>query len=227
MIKKFILLLAIASSSFCKEDMNIKTISKTIGHIIGKQLQTTDVDLDIKQILKGIEESKQGKKPPISENECLKQILILQEKQKEKNSLNNLKEAESFLAKNAKNKNIKEVIPNKLQYKLLKNGFGKQISENDSPLVKFKCKTLSGKVYDSSENGEIIHLQDLISGLKRSLIGMKEGEKREIFIHPELGYGKDSFDFPNQLIIFEIEVIKHNEKEKFNNEIAHNATSIQ
>ena len=39
---------------------------------------------------------------------------------------------------------------------------------------------------------------------------MKEGEKRTIYIHPELGYGTSGYLPPNSLLVFEIEVVKAN-----------------
>jgi len=37
---------------------------------------------------------------------------------------------------------------------------------------------------------------------------MKEGEKRRLFVHPEVGYGTSGQLLPNSLLIFDIEVIK-------------------
>ena len=41
---------------------------------------------------------------------------------------------------------------------------------------------------------------------------MKEGEKRVIYIHPDLAYGTYGSLPPNSLLIFEIEVVKANTK---------------
>ena len=39
---------------------------------------------------------------------------------------------------------------------------------------------------------------------------MKEGEKRRLYVHPELGYGTTGQLPPNELLIFDIEVVKAN-----------------
>ena len=42
------------------------------------------------------------------------------------------------------------------------------------------------------------------------MLGMKEGEKRKIFIHPEYAYGTKGSLPPNSLLTFEIEIVKAN-----------------
>jgi peptidylprolyl isomerase len=37
---------------------------------------------------------------------------------------------------------------------------------------------------------------------------MKEGEKRRLYVHPDLGYGTTGQLPPNELLIFDIEVVK-------------------
>ena len=37
---------------------------------------------------------------------------------------------------------------------------------------------------------------------------MKEGEKRKLFVHPDLGYGTQGQLPPNALLIFEVEIVK-------------------
>ena len=51
-----------------------------------------------------------------------------------------------------------------------------------------------------------ITLNDTIIGFKKGLVGMKKGEKRMIYVHPELGYGSSGYmPRPNTLLSFEIE----------------------
>ena len=52
-----------------------------------------------------------------------------------------------------------------------------------------------------------------IPGLKSGIIGMKEGEKRTIYIHPDRAYGTQGYLPPNSLLTFEIELIKANAPE--------------
>ena len=43
---------------------------------------------------------------------------------------------------------------------------------------------------------------------------MKEGEKRRLFLHPDLGYGTTGHLPPNSLLIFDVEVVKANQELK-------------
>jgi len=66
-------------------------------------------------------------------------------------------------------------------------------------------------VFGSSEEtgGPItIPLDQTIPGFSKGLVGMKEGEKRRLFVHPDLGYGTMGQLPPNELLIFDIEVVK-------------------
>ncbi len=53
-----------------------------------------------------------------------------------------------------------------------------------------------------------IPLDQTIQGFNLGIAGMKEGEKRRLFVHPELGYGTTGHLPPNSLLIFDIEVVK-------------------
>lgn len=56
----------------------------------------------------------------------------------------------------------------------------------------------------------MISLDETIPGFNKGLIGMKEGEKRTLFIHPDYGYGTSGYLPPNSLLTFEVELIKAN-----------------
>ena len=66
---------------------------------------------------------------------------------------------------------------------------------------------MNGELLQPDYEEELIPLDEALPGLKQGMVGMKEGEKRLLFIHPDLGYGKESY-VPNSLLIFDIEVIK-------------------
>lgn len=75
---KFFLPLAFAGSGFC-EEQNIAKVSEAMGHIIGKNLDSLGLDLDLDAVVKGLKAEAEGKGSPMNEDECIQAIAALQE----------------------------------------------------------------------------------------------------------------------------------------------------
>lgn len=190
--------------------LDIPKISEAFGHLIGKNLDSLGFKFDMDKIIKGIQDSISGKESPMSESECIQAISQDQEKKFKKLAEQNLQEAEKFLDDNSSKKGIVSVEEKKLQYKIEKEGSGEIVKDHFSPLIKYTGKFLDGKVFGSSKEDEMISLDETISGFSKGIVGMKEGEKRTLYIHPDLAYGVNGSLPPNSLLTFEIEVIKAN-----------------
>ncbi|HKX27126.1 MAG TPA: peptidylprolyl isomerase [Blastocatellia bacterium] len=67
------------------------------------------------------------------------------------------------------------------------------VKVGDSVKVHYTGKFDNGEVFDSSEGGDPLALTvgggQVIPGFDQALIGMQEGETKEIVIPPDLGYG--------------------------------------
>ena len=98
-------------------------------------------------------------------------------------------------------------------YKVLQSGLegGKQPTPNSVVSCHYLGRTIDGKCFDTSLGGYplAIRLRDLIEGWVIALQQMRVGDKWEIYITSELGYG--SFSQPgipaNSTLIFEIELL--------------------
>lgn len=237
----YVLIAAMATSLFAGEEkeapktesspVETSKISEAFGHLIGKNIDTLGVKFELEYVIKGLQDSVKGKPSPLSEAECIQAISAAQEAAFKKQSLDNLKTAEEFLRKNAQNKDIVSLEEGKLQYKIEKKGTGAEIQAHFSPLIKYVGKYADGTVFGASKESEMVSLDETIPGFSKGLIGMKEGEKRTLFIHPDFGYGTSGFLAPNSLLTFEIEIVKANNaseealsatpsKDKKNEEIA-------
>jgi peptidylprolyl isomerase len=193
-----------------EKPLDIPKISEAFGHLIGKNLDSLGFKFDMDKILKGIQDSILGKESPMSESECIQAISQDQEKKFKKLAEHNLQEAEKFLDSNSTKKGIVSLEEKKLQYKIEKEGSGELVQAHFSPLIKYTGKFLDGKIFGASKEDEMISLDETIPGFSKGIIGMKEGEKRTLYIHPDLAYGVNGSLPPNSLLTFEIEIIKAN-----------------
>lgn len=198
-------------SQYTTNDIDMKKLSEAFGHFIGRNLKSPGVSFDLEGIIKGMRAGAAGQSSPMNDQEYEAAMLKVQELAFSKLSEDNLKTAESFLAKNAQNSNVKSLIPGKLQYIILSEGTGSAVPEHGSPSIKYTAKYLDGTVFDSSEaaGGPItVPIDQTIPGFSKGIVGMKEGEKRRLFVHPDLAYGKTGQLPPNSALIFEVEVVK-------------------
>ncbi len=128
----------------------------------------------------------------------------------------NLQIANEFLEKN---KTAEAIITTEsgLQYKILKQGDGKSPADSNTVTVHYKGMHLNGDKFDSSiDRGKPFEtgLKAVIRGWTEGLQLMKEGGKFIFYIPPGLGYGEKGAGEliePNELLIFEVELIKVND----------------
>ncbi len=201
---------AVAETVSFSIEQEMPKISESFGHLIGKNLEALGLNFDMKLVTKGIEDALAGKESPMSETDCIQAISMIQEQAFQKLSLDNLKQAEAFLTASLKQEGIVSLEEGKLLYKKLQEGSGAMVEEHYTPMIRYVGKFMDGKVFGESQEEELISLDETIPGFQKAIVGMKEGEKREVFIHPDLAYGMNGFMPPNSLLKFEIEVVKAN-----------------
>jgi len=192
------------------EELNIPKVSAAFGHLIGKNLEALGFEFDMEQLIKGLRDSLAGKTSPMSEAECVQAVSQIQENAFNKLAQENLKIAEEFLAKNRKKQDIQIAEEGKLQYIIEQEGKGEEVQSHFSPIIHYTGRFADGKVFGCSKEDEMISLDEIIPGFSKGIVGMKEGEKRTLYIHPDLGYGTSGYLPPNSLLTFEIELIKAN-----------------
>lgn len=195
---------------------DIQKVSEAFGHFIGRNLSAPGIKLDLESIIKGMRDGSAGRPAPMSDKDYENLMTKLQETAYKNVSAENLKAANQFMEKNAKESNVSSIEAGKLQYSIIQPGNGEIVKEHDSPSIQYTGKYLDGTTFGSSidAGGPItIPLDQTIPGFSKGILGMKEGEKRKLFVHPDLGYGTTGQLSPNALLIFEVEVIKANAPE--------------
>ncbi|QVE48636.1 FKBP-type peptidyl-prolyl cis-trans isomerase [Chlamydia crocodili] len=187
-------------------------ISRTFGHLLARQLRKSeDIMMDITEVAKGLQAELECKSAPLTESEYEEKMAEIQQLVFEKKAKENLSLAERFLQENKKNAGVVEVQADKLQYRIVKEGAGKAISGKPSALLHYKGTFINGQVFSSSEANKepiLLPLGQTIPGFALGMQGMKEGETRILYIHPDLAYGTAGQLPPNSLLIFEISLIE-------------------
>ncbi len=120
---------------------------------------------------------------------------------------------EKYLAENAKKEGIITTASG-LQYKVLKEGTGKQPKATDKVRCHYEGFLIDGTVFDSSvQRGEpaVFPLDGVIVGWTEGLQLMREGGKYRFFIPYKLGYGEGGAGAsipPFATLVFDVELLE-------------------
>lgn len=211
-----------SSSDNQASNVDIGKISEALGHFIGRNLNTPEVKFDIDKVIKGIREGATGKPAPMTDQEYEKAMTQLQQQTLNNLSTKNLDAANAFMKDNASTKGLVELVPGKVTYIVLEEGKGPAVPEHGTPQINYTGKYIDGTVFGSSDasGGPItVPVDQTIPGFSKGIVGMKEGEKRRIFVHPDMGYGTNGQLPPNSLLVFDVEVVKATSPDKELNEM--------
>jgi FKBP-type peptidyl-prolyl cis-trans isomerase len=181
--------------------------SYAIGLQMGQNFSATKIAIDLDSLIAGFRDGLGGKDPQYSPEVCgqalqqlgQEQMKAMQEKDKQ------------YLVTNAKVQGV-QTTPSGLQYKVLKKGDGPSPTKSDTVTVHYRGKLVNGQVFDESYGGEpaSFGVGQVIPGWTEALQLMKIGDKFEVVIPAELGYGaRGAGDVipPDSTLIFEVELL--------------------
>ena len=119
---------------------------------------------------------------------------------------------QAYVAANAQKSGV-VTRPSGLQYRIIRNGFGKSPAALDSVEVYYTGSLINGTVFDKTEPGMPVKfvVNKLIPGWTEALEIMREGDEWQLVIPANLAYGARGAGGvipPNQTLVFDLEVVK-------------------
>ena len=194
-------------------------LSYTIGVDLGKNLKSQDLSINADMLAQGVKDALAGGKIKMTDAQMEATLKAFQQKmvtkqkaQFEQVSADNAKAGKDFLAKNKKQKGV-VVLPNGLQYKVVKAGNGTPPKASDSVTVDYEGKLVNGTVFDSTyKRGKpaTFKVSQVISGWQQALKMMKPGSEWMLYIPSNLAYGERGVGGPigpNETLIFKVHLI--------------------
>ncbi|HVW69594.1 MAG TPA: FKBP-type peptidyl-prolyl cis-trans isomerase [Steroidobacteraceae bacterium] len=193
--------------------------SYAIGVSVGAELRrsgATATDISPERVAAGLRDSLGGKVEMSQQYQ--QQIMVMLKTvhdkamaEREKEAGPNHAAAATFLAENAKKKEVVTTASG-LQYQVLTQGTGESPKATDTVTVNYKGSLLNGTEFDSSyKRGEpaTFPVGGVIPGWTEALQLMKTGGKYQLWIPPKLGYDLQSPPSipPGSLLVFEVELL--------------------
>jgi len=196
-----------------KNTTAVEKVSYGLGYQVATQ---TPPDLDQNAFIKGYRAGHAQEKSIYTEQELQAAYTEFQaEMQKKQQEQTKAAESssEKFLTENAKKPGV-VTTQSGLQYKITKQGAGKQPTAASAVSVHYKGQLVDGKVFDSSyDRGQPIQfkLNEVIPGWTEGFQHLKEGSTATLYIPAKLAYGEQGIPgtIPgNSTLIFDVELIK-------------------
>ena len=184
-------------------------VSEDLAQVLWNVMKTYEGDYSFEELSVNLWKLNTGRKKSKPLNECYASLMEALEKKADEQGVFNLKTADSYLQKIKTINGVHELVKDKLYYKVINSGTGEVIKDlnSSSPLISFKEKSLNEEILSENISGIRLPLSEMIVGLRDGLKGIRVGEKREIFIHPDLAYGEFPKPESYSLIVIEVTLI--------------------
>ena len=212
-----------------KLENEIDRISYSLGQQIGRDFKRQGVDLDAAALVHGFKDATTGAEPALNREEMNATLGNLkgrissaqreeaQERRarKQRETEEKRRKGQEFLTENGSKPGVK-TLPSGLQYKVIKSGTGKKPGPQDVVRVHYRARLLNGHEFDSSYSSEgpvSFSVNKVIRGWTEALQLMREGARWELYLPPELAYGRRG-PLAGQTVIYEVELLGVGEDRK-------------
>jgi len=197
-------------------------LNYSVGYQIGSDFKYQEMEVRAEAILRGINDAISGSNALMSRAEMRqtmadvgKKVAELKKKKKQQVMDAYAEKNRQFLDKNGKKARV-VTTGSGLQYRVLEEGGGgggKHPKADNKVLVHYSGRLIDGTQFDSSrKRGKPASFQvnQVIKGWTEALQLMSRGDRWQIFIPSELGYGVKGAGTdipPNSTLIFDVEIL--------------------
>lgn len=198
-------------------DLNAQ-ISYALGLDIVEQLKRT-MSLDVTFFIEGVQDAMEDT-GQLSEDE-LNHLLQAYQRTSRNRQIEKIKQefeknqlaGDAWLLENSIKQGV-VTLSSGLQYKVLKNGTGKNPAVSDRVKCHYRGMLIDGTIFDSSyDRGEpaVFEIKDVIKGWQIVLPKMKEGSRWMLYIPADMAYedrGAGDVIKPGMTLVFEVELLQ-------------------
>jgi len=195
-------------------------MSYAVGMAFARSLKQKEIAvLNFDLVMKGVYDTYQDKTSALSETEFQKfyavfqkQVTVSLDKIRDQVATENLTAGKKFLTDNAKNTDV-VVLPDGLQYKIIKKGEGAKPGPKDKVAVLYRGALMNSIEFENTltkASPTTIDMEQMIPAWREALQLMPVGSRWQIFVPAELGYGVRGAGTvipPNAVTMFEIELV--------------------
>ena len=203
-------LLSVLSSVAAPVDLSTEAekASYSVGYQVGGDFQRQGWEINPDALVQGLRDAISISTPRLSPEEMnatlvnLKKRLVAEQQEARKQV------DAAFLAANAKKEGV-TVLPNGVQYSILRAGSGKKPSMQESVTILYRVTRSDGKEISSTEPGKpkTYPLAKAVPGLQEALQLMAEGAKWQIIIPPGLAAGERNPLADAGVVIYDLELV--------------------
>ncbi|MCR4942591.1 MAG: FKBP-type peptidyl-prolyl cis-trans isomerase [Campylobacter sp.] len=220
----FVAIFCMANYSFAdmsQEQKESYAIGASTGSYIQNQLHNQaklGVKHDLNAVIDGLMDALKNK-IKFSDDEIItllndraEKLNQISEKNKKAELEKNKKIGKEYMAKNAKNKDVK-VTKSGLQYQMLAPGNGEKAKPESIVVVNYKAYLPDGKEFENTYEKKVpayLSLVSVIDGFKESILLMDVGSKYKFVMPSDIAYGDEGNDVipGGGVVTFEIELLK-------------------
>lgn len=212
--------LALTSTTVLAVGTSLETDAEKFSYAIGinfaQSLMRQGAPLDPDAIFMAIKDAQSGSEPRLKAEVMESAMRSVGQKAGEKKKAmagENLAKGRAYLEKNKAKKGV-TVLPDGLQYQVLRDGTGPQPTADSTVKVHYTGTLIDGREFDSSKReGKPVTfpVKGVIPGWSEVLPLMKAGSRWLVTIPPELAYGVNGAGAaigPNETLVFEIELLE-------------------